>query len=205
MKTSKPFATISYNSSKFLETKLNELVVTRKIDFFAFVNHYAEEDEKKDHKHLYIVPNGQINTDSVTAYLLEPDSQNPLSAPLGCMPCKPSKFADWYLYSKHDKDYLASKGQSRRYSYALEDFISSNNDYLLEEIHTIDFSALNRSKALKDAVSYGLDFSDLVVNGQIPLQQIKAYEYAYNIFLQKTYRNGRETHTPKDTNETENS
>lgn len=202
MKTSKPFATISYNTAPFLQRKLDDLIYTRKIEFYTFVHHFKEEDELKEHKHLYIVPNGQIDTDSVVNYLLEPDIENPLNKPLGCIRCKPSKFSDWYLYGKHDIDYLASKGQSRKYHYAFEDFYTSDKDYLLEEVHTIDYSSLNRSKALKQAVEDGIDFSDLVAQGLIPIQQVYAYQQTYNILVQNRYnqleRNNRETHTPKE-------
>lgn len=200
MKTSKPFATISYNTAPFLQRKLEDLILSRKIEFYTFVHHFKEEDELKEHKHLYIVPNGLIDTDSVVTYLVEPDTANPLNKPLGCIRCKPSKFADWYLYGKHDEDYLASKGQSRKYHYSLEDFISSDNDYMLEEVHTIDYSSLNRSKALKEAVNDGIEFSSLVAQGLIPIQQVYAYQQTYNILMQNKFneleRNGRLTHTP---------
>ncbi len=205
MKTSKPFATISYNTAPFLQRKLDDLIYTRKIEFYTFVHHFKEEDELKEHKHLYIVPNGQIDTDSVVNYLLEPDTENPLNKPLGCIRCKPSKFADWYLYGIHDIDYLASKGQARKYHYAIEDLITSDKDYLLEEVHTIDYSSLNRSKALKQAVEDGIDFSDLVAQGLIPIQQVYAYQQTYNILVQNRFnkleRNNRETHTPKEEDE----
>lgn len=196
MKTSKPFATISYNTVEFLERKLNELIVKRIIEFWVFVYHFKEEDETKDHIHLYIVPNGQLNTDQVGDYLQEIDGSQPFSLPLGCIRFKPSKFADWYLYSKHDVDYLASKGQARKYQYPLEDFKTSSKDYFLEEIHTIDLSTLNRSKALKTALDNGVSFEQLVTNGQIPIQMIKQYEYAYSIMSSHTYRNGRSSHSP---------
>ena len=78
MKTSKPFSTISYNSADFLTVKLNDLVNRRKLAFWAYVEHLPEEDEKKAHKHLYIVPNGQINTDEVLLdILVEYDPAHP--------------------------------------------------------------------------------------------------------------------------------
>lgn len=200
MKTSKPFATISYNSEEFLCRKLNELVVKRAIEFWCFIYHFAEEDESKDHKHLYIVPNGQVNTDQIDDYLIEPvvaTDNNPNALPLRCIRFKSSKFADWYQYALHDKDYLASKGQARRYHYTIEDIKTSDNDYLLEEVHTIDYSVLNRSKALKDAVINKSDFTNLLWSGQVPIQQIGAYEKAYCLMTEHLNRNGRETHSPK--------
>ena len=39
MRTSKPFSTISYNTEDYLTAKLDELVTTRKIEFYAFIEH----------------------------------------------------------------------------------------------------------------------------------------------------------------------
>lgn len=200
MKTSKPFSTISYNSREFLEVKLNDLVNRRKIAFFGFIEHLPEEDEKKAHKHLYIVPNGQINTDEILDYLLELDPKNP-DKPLGCIPFHSSKFTDWYLYSLHDKDYLASKGQSRKYSYKKEEFIVSDSDFFNEEIHRMDLSHLSKVKALRNAVESGVPFEHMLMSGQIPVQQVYAYKQTYDMilnYLDRTHRDGRETHQKID-------
>ena len=201
MKTSKPFSTISYNSSEFLELKLNDLIIRRKIAFYGFIEHLPEEDEKKAHKHLYIVPNGQINTDEILDYLLELDPKNP-DKPLGCIPFHSSKFTDWYLYSIHDKDYLASKGQTRKYSYTKEELTVSDSDFFNEELHCMDLSRLSKVKALRNAVETGVPFELMVMNGQIPVQQVYAYKQTYDMILDyfyRTYRNGRQSHQNVDT------
>lgn len=195
MKTSKPFATISYNSKDFLLTKLDEFCLLGHIDFFAFVEHFAEDDETKNHKHLYVVPSGRIDTEQLRKALLEIDPLNPAQKPLGCLPCKSSKFADWFLYSLHDSRYLASKGQSRKYHYTKEDFFTSDNDFFIEEIHTIDMSKLNRLDVLVNAVDNNIPFEELVRNGIIPMQQFVGYERAYNLLSHTfAFRNGRLTH-----------
>lgn len=179
-----------------MQTKLNDLVNRRKIAFYAFIEHLPEEDETKKHKHVLIVPNGQINTDQVYDFLLEYDPSNP-SDPLRCMPFRSSKFSDWYLYTIHDKDYLASKGQSRKYFYKNEDFIVSDSDFFNEEIHLIDYSSLSRFKKLRDAVSSGVSFEQMVMNGQIPIPQLYAYRQAYELIRDydaKTNRNTRTSH-----------
>lgn len=200
MKTSKPFSTISYNSSEFLQVKLNDLVNRRKIAFYGFIEHLPEEDEKKAHKHLYIVPNGQTNTDEILDYLLELDPKNP-DKPLGCIPFHSSKFTDWYLYSVHDKDYLASKGQSRKYSYKKEEVIVSDSDFFNEELHRMDLSKLSKVKALRNAVECGVPFEQMLMTGQIPVQQVYAYKQTYDMilsYLDRTQRNGRDTHQKID-------
>ena len=194
MKTSKPFSTISYNSSEFLNQKLGELVQRRQIDFFAWVHHYAEEDETKEHKHLYIVPNGRVDTDQVLDFLLELDIKHP-DKPLKCIRPHSSKFADWYLYALHDVTYLASKGQARKYHYVFEDVQTSDRDYLLEEVHTIDFAKLNRFASLRDAAVTGVPFEELLMGGVIPIQQTYAFRQAYDLMAQyRTDRGGRSGH-----------
>lgn len=183
-----------------MQTKLNDLVNRRKIAFYAFIEHLPEEDEKKKHKHIFIVPNGQINTDQIYDYLLEIDPANP-DKPLSCIPFRSSKFADWYLYTIHDRDYLASKGQSRKYFYKNEDFIVSDSDFFNEEIHTIDLSSLSKMKNLRNAVATGVSFEQMVINGQIPIQQVYAYQRAYDLiqdYQSKTYRNNKTSHQVVD-------
>ena len=196
MKTSKPFATISYNTADFLTQKLNDLYQRRVIDFFAWISHYPEEDEKKLHKHVYIVPNGRVDTDQVLDYLLELDPLNP-TLPLKCLRPRSSKFADWYLYAIHDTAYLASKGQARKYHYSIADIVSADSDYLLEEVHTIDFAKLNRFASLRDAAVSGTPFEELLMGGSIPIQQTYAYRQAYELMSHyKLDRGDNTTHTP---------
>lgn len=183
-----------------MRIKLNDLINRRKIAFYGFIEHLPEEDEKKAHKHLYIVPNGQINTDEVVDYLLELDPKNP-EKPLGCIPFHSSKFTDWYLYSVHDKDYLASKGQSRKYSYRKDEVQVSDSDYFNEEIHRMDLSKLSKIKVLREAVENNIPFEHLLMTGQIPIQQVYAFRQSYDLidnYKARTQRNGRDTHQKID-------
>ena len=194
MRTSKPFSTISYNTEDFLNLRLSDLIQRRQIDFFAWVQHYPEEDETKEHKHLYIVPNGRVDTDQILDFLLEHDPEHP-DKPFKCIRPHSSKFADWYLYALHDVTYLASKGQARKYHYVIDDVHTSDSDYLLEEVHTIDFAKLNRFAALRDAALQGVPFEELLMSGSIPIQQTYAYKQAYDLMANcRTDRAGREGH-----------
>lgn len=195
MRTSKPFGTISYNSDKFLTFTLNNLVESRVIDFWLFINHFPESDESKKHKHLFIIPNGIFETDKLKDYLAElvPGFDKPLT----CIFCKPSKFTDFFLYSIHDEIYLASKGQSRVYHYSIDDFFTSDTDYFCELRHQMDISKLNRLQFLKEAASNGETFSSLVTRGMIPVQLINQYHVVYDLLVSETYRNGRSSHTSK--------
>lgn len=194
MRTSKSFATIDYNSRDFLIVKLSELVRNGTLDFWAFVEHLPEDDETKKHKHLFCVPSGRMDTAQLLSYLEEIDPKHP-DKPLRCLACRSSKFDDWYQYALHDTFYLASKGQSRRYHYRKEEIVCSDEDYLSELIHQIDYSKLARIKELKQAVADGISFPEMVSRGQIPIQQINQYSRAYYMFSSlSTSRNGCEGH-----------
>lgn len=197
MKTSKPFSTISYNSIDFLSIKLQELTQRRVINFYAFVYHYKEQDERKDHIHLIVFPNGQYQTDALQDYLLEPDLKDLTQKPLGIMPCQSSKWGDWYLYCSHDSAYLASKGQVRQYHYNEEDFYSSDSDYLHELIHTIDRTKYAKTQDFVNQVKMGVPLGEMLLKGQIPAPQFNQWKAMYEFLkFDETFRNGNETHTP---------
>ena len=203
MRTSKPFSTISYNTVEFLTVKMNELVERRVISFFAFIRHYKEEDERKDHIHLIIFPNGLYQTDALQDYLLEPDLSDLTKKPLGIMVCQNSKFADWYLYVSHDAAYLASKGQTRKYHYLEEDFISSNSDYLHELIRTIDRTKYAKTQEFVNQVKNGVSLVEMITKGQIPAPQFNQWRAMYEYLkFGDTFRNDRVSHTPKVDTET---
>ena len=152
MRTQRPFSTISYNTDKFLNQKLEELEKRRAISFWCWIDHYAEDDELKRHKHLFIIPNGQIDTDMVKKELEEIDLTNPLGKPLGCQLMRSSKFDDWYLYGIHDTAYLATKGQSRKHHYQESDMHPSCRDSLHELVCTIDFSKYRKTQDFVDHI-----------------------------------------------------
>lgn len=198
MRTSKPFATISYNSKTFLTEKLNELVDNSVIDFYVFIEHTAEEDELKNHIHLYIMPSSVVDTKVIKDYLQEPDKKHP-DKPLGCTIFCSSKFDDWYLYACHDKQYLLSKAQKRKYTYHRSLFVTSDNDYLDERVRTIDRSKFVGMERLVQAVESGISFPEMVRLGQVPIQLINQYRYGYDCLVNANSvdRFGRLTHSPK--------
>ena len=69
MRTKGLVSTISYNTPEFLELKLQELYKKHTISDYMFIQHIAEEDEKKDHIHLLIEPNTLIDTMVIQDYL----------------------------------------------------------------------------------------------------------------------------------------
>lgn len=199
MRTTKAISTISYNSAEFLELKLNELIRSKIISFWAFVPHKPEDDEagNKPHKHLYIEPAKRIQTDDLRDVLTELDINHPTNKPLKCLSFRSSKFDDWFLYSMHDRAYLASKGQSRKFSYLLSDFITSDDDELVFLVKSIDQTALNVYKRMEDAISKGLNFVEFAKLVTVPVQQIYSWQHTYELIAEnRTNRNSRDTHTP---------
>lgn len=195
MRTSKLFSTISYNSNEFLEKKIDEFIAAGILDFACYIEHQPEEDEKKCHKHVLFFPSTIIDTNIFLKEFAEVDSCN--SKPLGCTIAVSSKFDDWYLYAVHDKAYLAKKGQSRKYHYTFSQVRNTNEEHFRELVNSIDRSAFIGTERVINAVKAGMDFSELVVNGAVPVQLINQYLMAYSLIKQNlTKRNGRKTHTP---------
>ena len=198
MKTSKPVSTISFNSVGFLTLKLNELTKAGKVSFWCFVQHMPEDDEggKKEHCHVYIEPSKMIQTDDLKKELLEFDPTNP-SKPLGCLSFTSSKFGPWYLYGLHDKRYLASKGQSRRYHYCFDDFLSSDEDDLLCKSRQIDLLALSPYADMQEAQREGLTFPEYFARGTIPLPQLVQFQRAWDLLLRTRTDRGSYSPHPK--------
>lgn len=185
MRTTKPISTISFNSSSFLQLKLNELLKAGIISFWAFIVHKPEDDEggKKIHIHLYVEPAKMLQTDDVKKELREPDPDNP-TKPKGCISFNSSKFDPWYLYALHDKRYLASKGQSRRFHYSHSDILTSDDDDLTFKAKSIDMLSLSPYADMEDAQRQGLSFTEYFSRGTVPLPQVALFERAWHLLLQ---------------------
>ncbi len=201
MNTRSPIATISYNTNSFLIKELNSMIADKIIEFWAFVEHVPEEDEKKIHKHLYVVPSSTVDTFRINDRLSELDITNSNLPPLGCIRWVHSKFADWYLYALHDRDYLATKQEERKFHYEKSDIIVSDSDYFNELIHTCDFSKYKTFAKFRDSVASGVSFKQLFSNGFIPVQQIIQWKKAFNLmrfgdmdYDERTVRCGRKGH-----------
>lgn len=202
MKTRKPISTISYNSIDFLIMKLDELVKNHVISFYMMIFHFAEDDEcaGKDHIHVYMEPNGQLDTMDIQDFLKEYDPLKP-DKPKGCINFCRSEPDDWILYDQHFAPYLASKFQSREFMYEKSDFISSDS-FTFDSLYYHAFYGSEwskRNQILQSLCDDDISPVSLINSGVVPLQQasqLNAYKY-----MQKTYgtlsRNGRENHEKK--------
>lgn len=197
VRTTKPVSTISFNTPYYLKIKLNELLKGGKISFWAFIIHKPEDDEggKKEHCHVYVEPSKMLQTDDLKVHFKEFDSVYP-DKPKGCISFNSSKFDPWYLYAIHDKRYLASKGQCRRYHYKYDDIITSDYDDLLFKVRSIDMVSLSPYADMEDAQSHGLSWAEYFARGTVPLPQVLLFERAWNLLLQcKTNRADRYCHS----------
>lgn len=199
MRTSKPFSLISYNTQDFLCNKLNELVQSGLVQFWAFIHHQPENDEKKAHKHLYVIPQKMVDTQRIEKALQEIDINDILAKPLGAIFPQSSKFGDWYLYGLHDKKYLALKGQKRQFSYNDDAFIVSCQDTFTELKNLIDYTEINRLNDIFEKVESGESLASIIRTSNIPLQLIGHVRQLYYIIATplEVYRHNRLTHTPR--------
>ena len=196
MRTSKPISTISYNSQEFLVTKLDELVKNHKICDYIFINHFAEEDESKNHIHLWIKPNTLLDTMDLQKFLTELNPAEP-QKPFKCIDFRASSIDDWILYSQHFEPYLASKGECREFHYTKDDFIFCDEDSF-NDLYNHAFKGsewARRNQILQSLVEGSASPTSLILSGIVPLNmasQLNAFKY-----MQTHYsldRGGRDGH-----------
>lgn len=180
MKTKQVISTICYNTEEFLVSRLNALVKSNHLDFWAFVKHYAEDDETKDHIHLIVYPSKAIDTKDIDDFLLEATNGD---KPLGT--CKlwhivhEKNVNDFYLYALHDLKYCRLKGYDRRkYTYTIKDFRTSSYEALENSINTAyhcsDFSYNNtlRTLATSDMSAY-----EIIKSGYVDIKNMCGFHH----------------------------
>ena len=146
-----------------------------------FINHFAEEDERKNHIHLWIKPNTLIDTMDLQKHFTELDPANPMK-PLKCIDFKQSQVDDWILYCQHYGPYLASKGESREYHYSRDDFVYCDED-TFDELYHHAFKGSEWAKRYQilQALEQGkMSPTQLILNGTVPLNlasQLNAFKY----------------------------
>lgn len=106
MATKNPLSTICYCSEPFLLNHLEHWIDLHWIQSYMYINHVGEDGDK-NHIHLRIDPNKQLDPMDLSIELREYIPGN--SKPLTCRPWRPSKEEDWILYAVHDPEYLLLK------------------------------------------------------------------------------------------------
>lgn len=196
MRTTKPISTISFNTPAFLMLKLNELLKAGRISFWAYISHMPEDDEggKKEHCHVYIEPAKMLQTDDIRAELKEFDPEQP-DKPKGCLVFNSSRFDPWYLYALHDKRFLASRGQSRKFHYEHDNIVTSDDDDLTFKVRSIDMVGLSPYSDMEDAQKQGISWEEYFARGTVPIQRLIPMQKAWYMLIQaRTYRENRKGH-----------
>lgn len=196
MRTTKPVSTISFNTPAYLQLKLQELTRAHVLSFWAYIVHKPEDDEagNKEHAHVYMEPSKMVQTDLIRDELREYDPEKP-DKPRGTLTFRSSKFGPWYLYALHDKRYLASKGQSRRFHYDHDAIVASDDDDLLAMSREIDMLSISPYADMLDAQAHGLTWAEYFARGTVPLAMVQQFERAWHLLIQeRTDRNYREGH-----------
>lgn len=177
MASKKPSSTVSFNSDKYILSLLPSLVRDGLIDVYFSVRHYAEEDTKKDHWHILLVPSRPLDFNKVRCRFFEAVIGQ---SDLGCLPFRPSKIHDWLLYSLHDSDYLCKHGLVRLNCYSVKDVVTNEPDYLTELYREARETLLdNRLTLFVRQIRQGLSFGDILRSGFIPPNQIGFYREVY--------------------------
>lgn len=192
MRTSKPISTISYNSKDFLEFKLIELLKNHVISDYMFIYHFREDDETKNHFHVWLSPNKLLDTMDLQNHFIEHDFEH--DKPLKCIDFRSSDIDEWILYCMHYAPYLASKGQSREYHYKKEDFSFYDYDTFNENFnHAFNGSEwAKRNQILQSLCNPDISPVALIESGAIPLNQ--ACQINALLYMRSKYgvnRNGR--------------
>ena len=192
MRTRRLLSTISFNSPDFFKLTCERLRASGVIELAYWVVHHPEDDEKKAHIHACMLPARVLDTMELEKQFRELVPGE--SEPRGVLPFRVSKFADWFLYSSHNAGYLASKGQSRRFSYALEKFGATCKERLLEDVKMIDMRPFKVWALVNAAVASGQSWDDLMASGGIPPHNWLYFKELYNAARRTTVRNGSVGH-----------
>ena len=180
MNTSKAIAGISYNTPSFLQGKLEEWKSSGLIEFGAFIYHLAEEGEKKDHLHVFVLPAKRLQTLDLENDSFEFDRLHP-DKPLKIVGLTLSKESEWILYTLHDPDYLKEKGLQRIHHYSLEDFITTDQD--LFDIMVSRISDERKGKVeyrVIQMIKSGMTWEQMVTSGLIPMRYIYSAKIMYD-------------------------
>lgn len=176
--TKLPQSTISFNTEPYLHTVLDGFVSSGKLQSYMYVCHEPEEDTKKKHIHLLVVPASVLNPVSFRKEFIEISFGN---RDLGCLPFKTSKLGDWLLYAVHYQPYLFSKGLVRSFEYQLSDVVTNEPFEFVEQVFSEAKEGLTTSRidSFLSRAMAGDSFGDLMADGLVPPNHVIFYEKLY--------------------------
>lgn len=167
MKTKLPISTITYNTERFLKSRLDDFLKSSWIEFYIYIWHKGEQDQftgvtDKDHIHLFLKPASGRQTEDFRKELIEPVSDN---LPLKPQPFNLSNLSDWLLYDMHYEPYLNWKGLKRVYAYSLNDFRTSEDLAFLNRAFADALEAFHSNFRVQDAIISGITWSQALAAG----------------------------------------
>lgn len=184
MRTRNAVSTISYNSNDFLERKLNHLVSTHQLQYWAYFVHKAEDNEKRDHKHLFLLPDKLLDTSSLHDELIELHPDGTLDT---CKLFRPSKWGDWYFYGLHDPCYLSchyDNDKPKKFRYSASDLICSDEDirHMLDE--TINYSELLSPslKVVREHAEAGIPIQEFLRLFPVKKSEVRYIKEIYGLY-----------------------
>ena len=180
MSTKRPLSTISFNTDSYLQSVLSDLAQDGIIQSYIYITHFAEEDTKKNHIHLMLVPAKPLDACKVRKRFIEPCADGDLQ----CLPFQPSKLTDWLLYAMHFPPYLVRKGIVRVHHYNLQEFCTNEPYEWLEDIFFRGSEELEnkRVSTFLDRVNNGDDFGTILASGLVPFNQVIFYDKLYHTY-----------------------
>lgn len=187
MKTKQFISTICYSDSDWMIDKLNKLVNSSKIDFWCFIEHQPEEDEKKAHKHLLVIPCVSVDTRDLDDFLAQPKGEESLGTCKLWHTVGKKNISDFLLYGLHEPLYLRIKGYAdRKFTYKQNEFYSSSDDALqdlfFQAYHDTTFAfntkVLDALRTSDNILQTGKEF---VLNGYIPLNSTCSFHHLLQI------------------------
>lgn len=179
--TKRPLSTISFNTEVYLRKVLDDLVECGKIQSWMYVSHLAEEDTKKNHIHLILIPCSVVNPVAVRKSFIEPSFTD--KGDFGCLPFVPSKISDWLLYSLHYEPYLLSKGLLREHKYDKSQVVTNEPREYVDQCFSEAVESLSSSRVTNfiSMAMNGSSFGEILASGIVPPNQV--------VFFDKLYRN----------------
>lgn len=191
--TKKPLSTISFNSETYLRSVLDKFVSSGKLQSWMYVKHLAEEDTKKDHIHLLLMPSSVVNPVAIRKEFIEP-SFDKNSYDLGCLPFVNSKISDWLLYSLHYEPYLNQKGLSRLNHYQLIDVITNESMDYVNQCFSDAVEGLQNSRigSFLSMAMNGSTFGELLASGIVPPNHVIFYEKLFRTYKKVVHLKDKE-------------
>lgn len=185
-----PLSVISYNSIPFAKAKLNEMRNEGYIMDYNIMPHLADTDDKKDHRHILVIPNGMIDWSDFRNRMQEFDPSNPLK-PLGVSTFETcNSIDDWILYVLHDEVYLEWKQRPRNIvNYSKELMICSDeNLYEQQYYHAYNESEFARHNTkLQLLQDPDVRLTSLVSSGYYSINQIRNLAFYRELYLSEEY------------------